>query len=145
CWHLCALRCDAHAFGSPSRSPAAPSRPDAPIRTRLQYLHSTLLTRRQPRSENAVSGGSLMMERTRLTAGERRAAILAAAKGVFGGVGYHEATTRDIAAAAGVSEALLYQHFPGKRQLFMELVLTAATELENRLRTAAGAPDPAAA
>jgi AcrR family transcriptional regulator len=48
---------------------------------------------------------------------QRRRDILAAAKRVFGMSGYHDATTWDIAAAAGVSEALPYQHFPGKRQL----------------------------
>jgi AcrR family transcriptional regulator len=89
--------------------------------------------------------GTAPTPRTRLSAGERREAIMTAAKGVFGRVGYHEATTRDIAAAAGVSEGLLYQHFPGKRQLFMELVLTAAAELERRLQTASLAEDPAAA
>jgi AcrR family transcriptional regulator len=71
--------------------------------------------------------------RTRLSAEERRAAILAAARRVFGSAGYHEATTRDIAAAAGISEALLYQHFPGKRQLFEHLIHEAATDLEGRL------------
>src|SRR5438105_7916638 len=83
--------------------------------------------------------------RSRLTAEQRRQAILGAAKRVFGQAGYHEATTRDIAAAAGVSEALLYQHFPGKRQLFMELVLAAAAELERRLHAASLAEDRAAA
>jgi AcrR family transcriptional regulator len=81
----------------------------------------------------------------RLTAEERRLAILGAAKRVFAGAGYHEATTRDIAAAAGVSEALLYQHFPGKRQLFEEVVESAARELEERLRAAQRQPDPPAA
>ena len=70
---------------------------------------------------------------------------MAAAKRVFGRAGYHEATTREIAAAAGVSEALLYQHFPGKRQLFEELVTAAAAELERRLVAARSAEDPPAA
>jgi AcrR family transcriptional regulator len=83
--------------------------------------------------------------RTRLSAEERRVAILAAARRVFGNAGYHEATTRDIAAAAGVSEALLYQHFPGKRQLFEQLVQDAAADLERRLVEARGAEDPEAA
>ena len=41
--------------------------------------------------------------RSRLTAEQRRGAILEAAKRVFGQAGYHEATTMDIASAAGVS------------------------------------------
>src|SRR5262245_4244548 len=83
--------------------------------------------------------------RPRLTACERREALLAAAKRVFGQAGYHAATTREIAAAAGVSEALLYQHFPGKRQLFGELVEAAAGDLERRVIAARAAADPAAA
>jgi AcrR family transcriptional regulator len=80
--------------------------------------------------------------RSRLTAEQRRRAILAAAKHVFGVSGYHDATTREIAAAAGVSEALLYQHFPGKRQLFETLIRGAAEDLERRLREAEGSPHP---
>jgi AcrR family transcriptional regulator len=80
--------------------------------------------------------------RTRLTAEQRRRAILGAAKRVFGRAGYHEATTRDIAAAANVSEALLYQHFPGKRQLFEELIREAAADLERRLLEAQESPNP---
>src|SRR5436305_1114119 len=76
--------------------------------------------------------------RSRLSAERRREAILEAAKRVFGQAGYHEATTRDIAAAAGVSEALLYQHFPGKRQLFEAVMGEAAADLE-RVATASRA------
>ena len=78
----------------------------------------------------------------RLTAEARRAAILVAAKGVFGSSGYHDATTRDIAGAAGVSEALLYQHFPGKRQLFEAVINAAAADLEARLTQATQADEP---
>jgi len=78
----------------------------------------------------------------RLTADARRQAILDAAKKVFGAHGYHATTTRDIAAAAGVSEALLYQHFDGKRQLFEHVVHGAAGELERRIEAATAGADP---
>ena len=78
----------------------------------------------------------------RLPAEERREAILAAAKPVFGLLGYDRATTREIAAAAAVSEALLYQHFPGKRQLFEAIVNQAAADLEQRLCVAADSDEP---
>ena len=78
----------------------------------------------------------------RLSADARRRAILAAAKSVFGSHGYHTTTTRDIAAAARVSEALLYQHFDGKRQLFEAVVHAAAEELEGRIEGATTGPDP---
>jgi AcrR family transcriptional regulator len=80
--------------------------------------------------------------RSRLTAEQRRGAILEAAKRVFGQAGYHEATTRDIASAAGISEALLYQHFAGKRKLFEELIGEAAADLERRLARAQASPHP---
>ncbi|HZV52620.1 MAG TPA: TetR/AcrR family transcriptional regulator [Candidatus Dormibacteraeota bacterium] len=85
--------------------------------------------------------------RSRLSAEARRDAIFAAAKRVFGRSGYHAATIRDVAAEAGVSEALLYQHFAGKRQLFVELVTTAAADLEARLLAtrSRGQLDPAIA
>jgi len=78
----------------------------------------------------------------RLTADARRQAILGAAKSVFGAHGYHATTTRDIAAAAAVSEALLYQHFDGKRQLFEAVVHAAASELERRIEAATSGSDP---
>jgi AcrR family transcriptional regulator len=78
----------------------------------------------------------------RLTAGARRQAILAAAKTVFGTHGYHATTTRDIAAAAEVSEALLYQHFDGKRQLFDAVVNAAADDLERRIALATSGDNP---
>ncbi len=83
--------------------------------------------------------------RRRLPAEKRKEAIQAAAKGVFGARGYHEATMREIAAAAGVSEALLYQHFDGKRQLFEALVMDAAAQLEADVFNPGAGEDPLAA
>lgn len=78
----------------------------------------------------------------RLTGERRREAILEAAKPVFGALGYHASTTREIAAAAEVSEALLYQHFPSKRDLFEAVILRAAADLENEICIAEERPDP---
>jgi AcrR family transcriptional regulator len=57
----------------------------------------------------------------KLAAADRKQAILAAAAPVFARLGRAGATTRDIARAAGISEALLYRHFPGKEALYAEL------------------------
>ena len=57
----------------------------------------------------------------RLTADERRDAILAAAMPLFAKQGFNGTTTRQIAEAAGVSEALMYRHFPSKEDLYMAL------------------------
>ncbi len=55
---------------------------------------------------------------TKLSSEERREVIIAAARRVFADKGFHGTTTRDLANAAGVSEALLYKHFPNKEALF---------------------------
>ena len=61
--------------------------------------------------------------RRRLTAADRREQLLAAAREVFLASGSHGARTRHIAEAAGVNEALLYQHFSSKEELFHEAVV----------------------
>lgn len=49
---------------------------------------------------------------------DRREAILEAVKRVFAERGFDGTTTRELARAAGVSEALLYKHFPSKESLY---------------------------
>jgi AcrR family transcriptional regulator len=58
---------------------------------------------------------------SRLSAEERREAILRTARHVFAERGFHGTTTRQLAEAAGVSEALLYKHFPTKEALYTAL------------------------
>lgn len=48
----------------------------------------------------------------------RRAALLEAALAEFGARGFHATQMEHVAAAGGVSKALLYQHFPSKDELF---------------------------
>lgn len=57
----------------------------------------------------------------RRPATERREAILDASLELFARHGLHGVTTRMIADAAGVSEALLYRHFKGKDELYEAL------------------------
>jgi len=52
----------------------------------------------------------------------RRAQLLEAALGVFVAQGYHAAAMDDIADRAGVSKPVLYQHFPGKLDLYLALL-----------------------
>jgi len=54
----------------------------------------------------------------RLSASERRSAIVAAALRVFSSTSYAGATTAEIAREAGVSEPIIYRHFPSKRDLW---------------------------
>src|SRR5438552_11764865 len=54
----------------------------------------------------------------RLSSEERRAAIIKAVRCTFAEKGFHGTTTRELAEAAGVSEALLFKHFPNKESLY---------------------------
>ena len=65
----------------------------------------------------------------RLPRRERRAQLLDAAREVFVAQGYHAAAMDDIAEAAGVSKPVLYQHFPGKYELYLALVDQNAAEI----------------
>jgi len=53
---------------------------------------------------------------------ERRRQLLAHAKELFVTRGYQATTTEKIAAAAGVSEPVLYRHFESKKALFLEVL-----------------------
>ena len=58
----------------------------------------------------------------RLSRSARRAQLLVAARDVFVAQGYHAAAMDDIAERAGVSKPVLYQHFPGKLELYLALL-----------------------
>ena len=55
----------------------------------------------------------------RMPRAQRRAQLLEAALTVFVSKGYHSAAMEDIAEEAGVSKPVLYQHFPGKLELYL--------------------------
>jgi TetR/AcrR family transcriptional regulator, transcriptional repressor of aconitase len=58
----------------------------------------------------------------RLDGDERRKAIVAAAVPLFARKGFSGATTKELAEAAGISEALLFRHFPSKKHLYGEIL-----------------------
>ena len=76
--------------------------------------------------------------RRRLTAEERRAGILDAALAVFSARGYHPSAIDDIAREAGISKALIYEHFESKQGLYADLLERNAAELFERLGAAIG-------
>jgi AcrR family transcriptional regulator len=59
---------------------------------------------------------------TRLPRPARRRQLLDAAMEVFVARGYHAAAMDEIADRAGVSKPVLYQHFPGKQDLYLALL-----------------------
>ena len=65
---------------------------------------------------------------------------MAAAQEVFVAQGYHAAAMDDIAERAGVSKPVLYQHFPGKLELYLALLDTHAAALVRGVREAMARP-----
>jgi AcrR family transcriptional regulator len=72
----------------------------------------------------------------RLPRSARRKQLLAAAQEVFVANGYHAAAMDDIAERAGVSKPVLYQHFPGKLELYLALLDTQAELLGRAVQEA---------
>jgi AcrR family transcriptional regulator len=73
---------------------------------------------------------------TRLPRPARRRQLLGAAQEIFVAQGYHAAAMDDIADRAGVSKPVLYQHFPGKLELYLALLDESARELVAIVRDA---------
>jgi AcrR family transcriptional regulator len=74
--------------------------------------------------------------RRRMPAPQRREVILAAAEETFGRCGYHGASLDEVAHAAGVSKALIYEHFSSKRELHASLLDERAAEIFARVEAA---------
>jgi len=74
--------------------------------------------------------------RRRLSAADRRSAILAAALEVFSERGFTGASLEDVAAHGGVSKALIYEHFASKRELERALLEMHVHELLGRVTAA---------
>src|SRR6476659_7302277 len=72
----------------------------------------------------------------RLPRSARRAQLLEAAQAAFVESGYHAAAMDDIAERAGVSKPVLYQHFPGKLELYLALLDGHCDILEQLVREA---------
>ena len=85
---------------------------------------------------SAPSGTQATGRPVRLPRSARRKQLLAAAQQVFVAQGYHAAAMDDIAERAGVSKPVLYQHFPGKLELYLALLDTHCDAMVERIRTA---------
>lgn len=69
----------------------------------------------------------------RLTKAERRAQILEVATKIFVEKGYHATKTKKIAEDCGVTEPVIYKHFPSKDDLFLEVIASIAGETFNEI------------
>jgi AcrR family transcriptional regulator len=83
-----------------------------------------------------TTGSDVPARGQRLPRPARRKQLLGAAQEVFVAQGYHAAAMDDIAERAGVSKPVLYQHFPGKLELYLALLEEHAAGLVKRVRDA---------
>jgi AcrR family transcriptional regulator len=75
-------------------------------------------------------GETIAMRRTQRSRSETtRAALIQAARALFGQHGYSGANTADLVAAAAVTRGALYHHFPDKERLFEAVAIAIATEI----------------
>src|SRR4051812_38195681 len=77
-----------------------------------------------------------------MSAADRRAGILDAALEAFSAGGYHETSLDAVAERAGVSKALIYEHFASKRELHRALLETYVGELLGTVLEAAQSAEP---
>ena len=94
------------------------------------------------RTQTSTPASPATAPRKRLTAEERREAILEAALEVFARRGYNGSSIDEIAQTAGISKALIYEHFPSKRDLHVSLLESHVQEIFERLAEAAATSDP---
>ena len=88
----------------------------------------------KPASERGLTAAGRQRHSPRLSASERRQAIIAAALRVFSEGSYAGATTAQIAREAGISEPILYRHFASKRELYFACLEEAWSGLRDSLR-----------
>ncbi|MBT8227832.1 MAG: TetR/AcrR family transcriptional regulator [Dactylosporangium sp.] len=88
---------------------------------------------------SATNGAQATGRTPRLPRSARRKQLLAAAQAVFVAQGYHATAMDDIAECAGVSKPVLYQHFPGKLDLYLALLDTHCDALVLKVQAAMGA------
>src|SRR2546421_11659687 len=90
---------------------------------------------RQAEAARADAGTVSQASGGRMAAEERRLQIAQVAMRLFSERGFRGTTTKEIAQAAGVSEAIIFRHFTTKDDLY-----TAIIDLNARTGFVAGAP-----
>lgn len=85
-----------------------------------------------------------MKSTLKLSSEERRAAIVKAVRRVFAEKGFHGTTTRELAVAAEVSEALLFKHFPNKEALYSAMLVSCCSHQDPERLARLNALEPSA-
>ena len=69
----------------------------------------------------------------RLPASERRQQLLKTALHVFARQGYHETSMNDLAAKAGVTKPVLYQHFESKQEMYFSVLREILVQVQDSI------------
>ena len=72
--------------------------------------------------DKASTSSRQQHQSSRTSGQERQASLISAAASLFAANGFTGTTTKEIAKAAGVSEALLFKHFPTKHALYTAIL-----------------------
>ena len=80
----------------------------------------------------------------KMSSEDRRAAIVKAVRRVFAEKGFDGTTTRELAEAALVSEALLFKHFPNKEALYSAMLKSCCNEQDHGMFERLMALEPSA-
>lgn len=91
---------------------------------RASVLYRFFLVNGPPGAYNV----SVYLLMKRLSAQERRRKIIQAAVTLFSEKGFAGTTTKELARKAGISEALLFRHFPDKKKLYQAILTTKMEE-----------------
>jgi AcrR family transcriptional regulator len=81
----------------------------------------------------------MVLSESRANVAERRSQLLVVARDIFAERGYQATTMDDVAAAAGFTKPILYQHFSSKESLYNEIVQSTSEQLEAALRKSTAA------
>jgi AcrR family transcriptional regulator len=79
--------------------------------------------RQRPPGGNASPAVKPVAKKKRMSSSARRQLILDVAREVFLAAGFSGARTKEIAERSGITEAMLYRHFPSKQALFEEAIV----------------------
>ncbi len=88
---------------------------------------------------------TVVKTRSKMSSENRRLAILNAARKLFVEKGFERTTVRQLAEAAGVSEALLFKHFPSKEALYSAIHFSSFKEEASKVIERLQAMEPSTA